>query len=156
MTNTILHRLIVASALLALPLGAIAQSDARSSDAIHFGDDSGDYANDGECDDPRFTGSNTAKNLDWTVVGQDATDCRQSLKKGSRYWVYPDEIKVVDCSGEDFGDDSSQFNNSGTCDDPRYFGIKSAQITMATDSGKDATDCQRACELNLLYARPAD
>ena len=49
---------------------------------VHFGDDSSEYAHDGECDDIRFSGNGVA----WILVdderGRDATDCRQLYEAG--------------------------------------------------------------------------
>ncbi len=49
---------------------------------IHFGDDSSEYARDGECDDIRFTGNGVA----WILIdderGRDATDCRRLYEAG--------------------------------------------------------------------------
>lgn len=43
---------------------------------IDFGDDSGDWANDGECDDPRFIGQGSAMMPSFDHEGRDASDCR--------------------------------------------------------------------------------
>lgn len=50
--------------------------------AINFGDDSSEWANDGECDDPRFRGPASATTLLPVDTGRDATDCRDLLLKG--------------------------------------------------------------------------
>ena len=42
---------------------------------IDFGDDSGEYANDGECDDPRFTGDGMAMFPTAGHILHDASDC---------------------------------------------------------------------------------
>jgi hypothetical protein len=47
-----------------------------------FGDDSSRWANDGECDDPRFAGEGSADTLLDEDRGHDATDCRRLLKQG--------------------------------------------------------------------------
>ena len=47
-----LSTVVAAMALSGLPLVAAAQS--ADIDAIDFGDDTSMWANDGECDDPRF------------------------------------------------------------------------------------------------------
>lgn len=50
-------------------------------DEIDFGDDSGRYAQDGECDDARFTG--VARNLGiLSHVMRDASDCRLASVQG--------------------------------------------------------------------------
>jgi hypothetical protein len=43
---------------------------------INFGDDSSNWANDGECDDPRFGGGGSADSLLDEDALHDATDCR--------------------------------------------------------------------------------
>lgn len=50
---------------------------------IIWGDDNGKYANDGECDDKRFTGSGmTDTPLLDSDVKHDATDCRAAFRQG--------------------------------------------------------------------------
>ncbi len=56
--------------LLLLALGAHAQ------EPIDFGDDSSEWANDGECDDSRFEGDGMASRLLDQNLYRDATDCR--------------------------------------------------------------------------------
>ena len=63
--------------------GAAPRGGARTSaSAIDFGDDSSEWANDGECDDPRFVGSNMAEVLLDEDTGKDATDCRAAFEQG--------------------------------------------------------------------------
>lgn len=51
--------------------------------AIDFGDDSSEWANDNECDDPRFEGPGmTATVLLEEDSGHDATDCRTAFERG--------------------------------------------------------------------------
>lgn len=52
-------------------------------DGIHFGDDSSDFARDGECDDPRFEGDNMASSLLEGDARHDATDCLVAYQNGS-------------------------------------------------------------------------
>jgi hypothetical protein len=50
---------------------------------IIWGDDNGKYANDGECDDKRFTGAGmTDTPLLDSDVKHDATDCRAAYRQG--------------------------------------------------------------------------
>ena len=49
--------------------------------SIDFGDDAGDYAQDGECDDPRFEGPGMGVALD-SHLAHDATDCRELFESG--------------------------------------------------------------------------
>jgi len=49
--------------------------------SIDFGDDSGDFADDGECDDPRFRGQGmTATPLMHDDIKRDASDCRAAYR----------------------------------------------------------------------------
>ncbi|RMD94150.1 MAG: hypothetical protein D6811_03435, partial [Alphaproteobacteria bacterium] len=51
---------------------------------IDFGDDASIYANDGECDDPRFEGPGmTSTPLLDTDRGHDASDCRAAYQAGT-------------------------------------------------------------------------
>lgn len=50
--------------------------------AINFGDDSGSYPNDGECDDMRFEGMGMASFVGPDEVGKDATDCQRTCEFG--------------------------------------------------------------------------
>ncbi len=47
-----------------------------------FGDDSSEWARDGECDDPRFEGEGSAETLVDADAFHDATDCRTLLAPG--------------------------------------------------------------------------
>ncbi len=64
----------LAFCLAALPAALHAQPD--------FGDDTSQWANDGECDDPRFEGEGVAQTLLDTDAYHDATDCRTLLDRG--------------------------------------------------------------------------
>jgi hypothetical protein len=119
-----------------------------SSSGIDFGDDTSSWANDGECDDPRFEGAGTAGELLDEDIRRDATDCRAAYEAGT--------VTLKDASGStstaatmpeiDFGDDSSEWAKDGECDDPRFAGSGSAEETLAADILKDATDCRAAVE----------
>jgi hypothetical protein len=127
---------------------------------IDFGDDSSAWANDGECDDPRFTGTGMATELVDEDIGRDATDCRTLFDAGS--------ITLVDGGGEpasvgdadiDFGDDTSQWANDGECDDPRFTGAGMAAAPVEADRMRDATDCRtlfEAGEITLKAEISAD
>jgi hypothetical protein len=64
--------------------GANSESYAASGvNHIMWGDDSGKYANDGECDDKRFIGAGmTDTPLLDSDVKHDATDCRAAFRQG--------------------------------------------------------------------------
>ena len=49
---------------------------------IKFGNNSSEWAKDGECDDPRFEGRGSSKDLDSDDIGHDAKDCRAMCKSG--------------------------------------------------------------------------
>lgn len=106
------------------------------SSEIDFGDDSGNWANDGECDDPRFGGTLDSHRL------ADASDCRAAYEAGEV--TYDDSVTIsgaVQPSSEiDFGDDSGNWANDGECDDPRFGG------TLDSHLKADATDCRAAYE----------
>ena len=114
-------------------------------DAINFGDDSSDWAKDGECDDPRFTGTGSATELADADYLRDATDCREAYQAGTVTLVDDDpETTVAAAPAVDFGDDSSEWANDGECDDPRFTGTGSATELLDDDMMADATDCQAA------------
>jgi hypothetical protein len=54
---------------------ATAATQATQCAALNFGDDSGEYPNDGECDDPRFEGIGEASQINTDNLFKDATDC---------------------------------------------------------------------------------
>lgn len=52
-------------------------------EGINFGHDSGEWANDFECDDPRFTGKGmTSTPLLDSDIRRDATDCAAAYRAG--------------------------------------------------------------------------
>ena len=71
------HRLTLASA------DSSSGDAASGADHIQWGDDSGDFSKDGECDDKRFTGPGMTNTplLD-SDIKHDATDCRAEFRKG--------------------------------------------------------------------------
>src|SRR5690606_34813886 len=85
-------------------------------DGIDFGDDSGNWANDGECDDPRFGGGLASHEL------ADATDCRNAYEAGEVTFDDGSDAGDVTIDDIDFGDDSGTWANDGECDDPRFGG----------------------------------
>ncbi len=115
---------------------------------IDFGDNSSVYANDGECDDPRFEGPGAA---DFTLEDDelsDGNDCSSLYLAGSLTFIddansdnaVPD--MMVDSSGINFGDNSSIFANDGECDDPRFEGPGVAISASSTSEMRDANDCR--------------
>jgi hypothetical protein len=72
-----LHRpvyAVLAACLGLVPLALAGQPD--------FGDDTSVWADDGECDDPRFEGDGAANTLLEEDLGHDAADCRKLFEAG--------------------------------------------------------------------------
>ncbi len=65
-----------------IPLLMLLAFGAHAQDPIDFGDDSSEWANDGECDDPRFEGDGVASILLDSDLYRDATDCRSLYDRG--------------------------------------------------------------------------
>ena len=62
---------------------AMMRTPASLSRSIDFGDDTGAWAHDGECDDPRFRGDGMAASpLSDDDLRRDATDCRELFESG--------------------------------------------------------------------------
>ncbi|MEL7043289.1 MAG: hypothetical protein AAGL90_17355 [Pseudomonadota bacterium] len=97
--------------------------------SIAFGDDSGEYAKDGSCDDARFMPDGD----DWTYmrhhVLRDATDCRERYESG--------EIAMF----LSFGDNTSQYANNDRCDDRRFVGEGRSPVITDLPVEHDAADC---------------
>jgi hypothetical protein len=158
--------LIAASALFFLPAAADTPPD--------FGDDSSPFANDGECDDPRFEGPGmTLTRLLSSDRMADATDCQaawevgqitlreeddQGAPVGSLICLFSNNA-VEGCRATrplpstnlggalmpDFGTDTSTWANDGECDDPRFEGPgMTSTPLMDEDRFADATDCRAA------------
>ncbi|WP_052715918.1 hypothetical protein [Devosia chinhatensis] len=134
-------RLSCAALALTLMTGLAFPSLAQDQSEIDFGDDSSEWANDGECDDPRFEGSAMAVELEDVDIGRDATDCRAAFEAGDITLVDP----AADPAAEiDFGDDSSEWANDQECDDPRFAGPGMATPLDEENVLRDATDCRNA------------
>lgn len=112
---------------------------------IDFGDDSSEWARDGECDDPRFAGPASAVELLEADRGHDATDCRTAFKAGTVSLAAQEPTAAPSAQeGIDFGDDTSHWARDGECDDPRFAGTGAATELLPVDLGRDATDCRAA------------
>ncbi|MEM9351065.1 MAG: hypothetical protein AAGA47_12460 [Pseudomonadota bacterium] len=139
--------LTLTAALSLLALQAPAQSP-------EFGDDSGSYTRDGECDDRRFFGPDTAPDIDSENIGRDASDCRAAFEAGTAFiWNQSEAAAATSCEAIDFGNDGSDYADDGECDDPRFEGIGAATTLLSGDRGRDATDCRRLCELEAIFIR---
>lgn len=120
--------------------------------SIGFGDDSGSWPSDGECDDPRFEGAGMATSgLNQSNSGRDATDCRSLYNSGQVTLIGATRsTAAVDVGSIDFGDDSSSWANNGECDDPRFEGPGTATTLLDSDTLRDATDCRQAFEAGRI------
>lgn len=126
----------------------------NSSQGINYGDDTSEWANDGECDDPRFYGQGMAVDLGVADVGRDASDCRNGVLEGRlflRDWQA--EMLATNCAAIDFGTDDSEYANDGECDDPRFDGMGIAAMLLSTDRGRDASDCRHLCTFGQVWLR---
>ena len=105
-----------------------------------MGDDSGRWAFDGECDDPRFVDQRTEASDDEQL--RDATDCGQGLRQESA------EIRPLLWKADFFGEDDSESGvaGDGVCNDPRFAADpRHPKVVNGTGLVKrDATDCRRA------------
>lgn len=131
----------VLAALAGLAMMTSAAATAQPA-AFDFGDDSGAFARDGECDDMRLTGPGMSATMLTDDIGRDATDCRMALQQGR---VSLNILFVRPASDADiiFGDDASEYAFDGECDDIRFAHAGSASaIYLADDIGHDATDCR--------------
>lgn len=122
-----------------------AQSNASS---INFGDDASTWANDQECDDPRFAGDGMASTLVETDRAHDATDCRALFLAGSIHLI--EGTTTSDNGSVDFGDNSSTWAFDGQCDDPRFAGRNMAAMLLDTDMFHDAQDCRELIETGSI------
>jgi len=149
---------IGAAALLALGWSAAAQAQNASSGgvSIDWGDDSSVWANDGECDDPRFEGAGMASQLNDGNRLADATDCYKLFSAG-RITLRADAAAVAppaEAAGPiDFGDDSGRWANDGECDDPRFEGEGMAAVLVEEDRLRDASDCRSLFERGAIVLR---
>ena len=126
-------------------LAAPAQAQAQYGD-INFGDNTSDYANNGECDDPRFAGEGMASILTVTDRMRDAVDCEAGVKAGKLTFepmpFYRGQGRPPTMGEIRFGDDASAYANDRSCDDSRFGGRLMASVLIEGDIGHDATDCR--------------
>ncbi len=74
--------IFVSLAILVFLRPSYSQQRAWLDGPVEFGDDSGEWAKDGECDDPRFEGEGSANTLVGADLYRDATDCQTLLGEG--------------------------------------------------------------------------
>ena len=119
---------------------------AQAQDEPYFGDDSSQFALDGECDDARFIGFGMAEVVMTDSIARDATDCRDAFADGT---LEPNPLfaEPAEAGQYDYGDDTSEYANDGECDDIRFTGSYAAEtIYLYEDIAHDASDCRAAVE----------
>ena len=134
-----------------------------AADTPNFGDDSGRFSKDGECDDMRFDGPGMTDNLliDSDIF-HDATDCRAAFNANRvRYLgghrngapaATPSTRR--DASRIQWGNDTSKYAKDGECDNKRFTGPGMTSTPLLdSDISHDATDCRAAYEQNRLELR---
>lgn len=139
----------LAAASLALPGPAEAKKI-----VLRFGDNSSEYARDGECDDPRFFGRGMAEALNDENIGHDAADCKHHYDMGTvKLWIESLARAATSCNRINYGDNTSEYARDGECDDPRFIGSGVDSIVLNDDIGHDATDCRLACTSGTALLR---
>lgn len=149
-----------------------AAAERRDASHIQWGDDDGQWSNDGECDDMRFEGEGmTGTPLLESDVRHDATDCRTAYEAGRLELRGTGDLASLGAgSGQSraavpipanfaWGDNSSQWAGDGECDDLRFAGSGLSSIPLPEDIGRDEEDCRAAYDagriaLNPLFASP--
>jgi hypothetical protein len=144
-------------------LAAAMPMPAMAADTPNFGDDSGRFSKDGECDDMRFDGPGmTDTLLIDSDIFHDATDCRAAFNANRvRYLgghrngapaATPSTRR--DASRIQWGNDTSKYAKDGECDDKRFTGPGMTSTPLLdSDISHDATDCRAAYEQNRLELR---
>ncbi|MCR2832936.1 hypothetical protein [Parerythrobacter lacustris] len=130
---------------------------------IDWGDDVGEWANDGECDDKRFSGDGmTSTPLLDEDIGHDATDCRTAYEAGKLTYSISTGDKSQAAAtrpqsasgGIDWGDDRGDWANDGECDDSRFTGAGMTSTPLLDeDIRHDATDCREQFERGRLQLK---
>ncbi len=121
-----------------------AWAQAADNRGIVFGDDSGEWADDGECDDPRFFGVAAAESASVSNLLRDASDCHEAWTNGHVTLISPVTVLEGLPAGFDLGSDTSEWAFDGECDDPRFEGEHVASELHPENERRDATDCGRA------------
>ena len=118
-----------------------ASDNTRTRFTPNFGDDEGEWAEDSECDDPRFRGQGmTDTTLLEDDVMHDASDCQEAWESG--------DLKLIGVSAggsPDFGDDDGDSPEDDACDDLRFTGPGMGDGSMFPENiMHDASDCEAA------------
>lgn len=119
----------IAAAVRSEIMGRNGSDGASPRAAIDWGDDSGNYANDGACDDARFQADGDQWDFQRKHVLRDATDCRARSAAGTITLIL------------DFGDNSGIYANDGTCDDNRFTGEGRSILMTDSHVRRDSADC---------------
>ena len=133
--------------VIGVALLALTAAPAFAAPKFSFGDDSGSYSNDGECDDPRFEGAGmTGTDLISDDVLRDASDCKAAYDAGKLTLR-----GIADDGTINFGDDKGEYANDGECDDLRFVGKgMTATSLISDDIMHDATDCKTAYDAKTI------
>ncbi|MDO6592070.1 MULTISPECIES: hypothetical protein [Rhodobacterales] len=119
-----------------------------------LGDNSSEYANDNECDDPRFKGEGMASVLSQENTGRDASDCGRMLTAGLIAQVRSKEqSSPAECSEIDFGLNRNDWARNGVCDDPRFTGPGVDEVLRQEELLRDASDCRRLCNAGRIWLK---
>ncbi len=96
---------------------------------INFGDDLSGWANDGECDDPRFAGSGSASALLDEDALHDATDCTALYSTGDIYYIGDtwENSGIIERGVLEFGDEV--YGETGEYLDSYFFEGSANQTT---------------------------
>jgi len=121
---------------------------------IDFGDDSSEWNNDSECDDPRFEGSAMASEPTNTDLLKDATDCRTAFEAGTVTLKADAADILAQATAFDYGSDFSRWANDGECDDMRFVGDGMAKKLLSDDTKGDATDCRALVDAGSISIIP--
>lgn len=132
-------------------------------DTPNFGDDSGRFSKDGECDDMRFDGPGMTDTLliDSDIL-HDASDCRAAFNQGRlkylgghRNGTPATSAPATAASRIQWGDDNGKYAKDGECDDKRFVGAGMTTTPLLdSDIQHDATDCRAAFNAGRLTLRP--
>lgn len=131
-------KLLKKSLTVVVALAFLAPLSVAPAYAVDFGNNSSQWAYDGECDDPRFVGAGMDEILLDEDAYADAADCQALYQKG----IIQLRGSNTKSSGGNFGDNASQWAYDGECDDPRFTGPGVDEILLDEDRGHDAADCQ--------------
>jgi hypothetical protein len=150
-----ISKILLCAAALTTMLGLQAcNATSGGGNQINFGNDTSQWAFDGECDDPRFAGPGTAQTLLQEDAYRDASDCRNQFYAGSVWLAAGTNTNTNYGSSVNFGDDQSQWAHDGECDDPRFYGAGMTTTPLLDeDRFHDASDCRRQYEAGRIALR---